>query len=554
MLPLLVHSSPGTTFDRQAGFRIRSTFDTPLNDDKGWAGDLGKNVTIFADEPFRIRFEVERTPGKAGAWRFRLQVRRNGKSWENLEARDFPKPDMKIGKTPRVSLVACAAYRNGAATTNLLDGSSKPFRPGSGVGLDNRTDPWTGDGGHGEFEWAVVVRRFADDVVTNEPGDTFEFRMITDDSTPLDATNQPVLPLAVRPGHVGGTFVETPGRIGPFQAGNGDLYFIIEPAETSDIFMMIKSSDQGRTWKEVDGANRPPTRDLESVDGRLVGDTLHIIHQIAKTVRYHSFRTSDHPTHPDTWAVRGEKAAKAKQIAQAATLAVRSDGSMVAFYVGRTKIHYSVRDLSGKWREIGVIDSALSPQCVLGGNDDVHLAYYSPDGSVWYRRLDRKGALSKPQRLASGLARSKSMWGSVLPLLYHSKTDTVFIVYRQKDGALRERRIVGGGDPTPAVKATDRAVIQNAVDSQQPAADVVLDGETLHILFVEQSSRSLYVTRYDGGWQRSKLLVDGIRGSWIRGSVYARPDGKRVLGYVYDAGSEGGAGMNRFGELTLSQR
>jgi hypothetical protein len=39
--------------------------------------------------------------------------------------------------------------------------------------------------------------------------------------------------------------------------------------------------------------------------------------------------------------------------------------------------------------------------------------------------------------------------------------------------------------------------------------------------------------------------------SWIRGNVCTRPDRKRVYGYIYDAGSEGGAGMNRFGEIAL---
>ena len=125
-LPLPAESSPGAAADRQVGFRIRSSFDAPLNADQGWAGDPEKNVTIFADEPFRIRFEVERTPGKAGARRFRLQVRRNGKSWESLEVHDFPKPDSKNPKSPRVSLVACAAYKNGAETTDLLDGSARP--------------------------------------------------------------------------------------------------------------------------------------------------------------------------------------------------------------------------------------------------------------------------------------------------------------------------------------------------------------------------------------------------------------------------------------------
>jgi hypothetical protein len=73
------------------------------------------------------------------------------------------------------------------------------------------------------------------------------------------AYSNPVLRMVIPPGHVGGTFVETPGRIGPWQASNGDLYFIMEPAETDNLFMMIKSTDDGATWREVDGARRPPT-------------------------------------------------------------------------------------------------------------------------------------------------------------------------------------------------------------------------------------------------------------------------------------------------------
>ena len=75
-----------------------------------------------------------------------------------------------------------------------------------------------------------------------------------------------------------------------------------------------------------------------------------------------------------------------------------------------------------------------------------------------------------------------------------------------------------------------------------------------HVAFVERASRSLFSTHDRGGWQPSMLRIDGIRGSWIRGNVYTRPDGVKVYGYVYDAGSEGGAGMNRFAEVELGRR
>jgi hypothetical protein len=717
----------------QPSFRVRSDFSAGLNADQGWAGALNENVTIYADQPVRVRFEMGLPPESTGSRQFRLQYRRNEGDWTDVEAHDFPHPERELevdfaniavgatpegwtvahghaagmtvaaegqqkvlrpradqepliglytapwestqmaaefrlpvenragvgfvfgyvdagnhgrvfldaaagairvsrfvnGKetvltekkagialgewleieiqieggevevnyddsleftvelgadvppsalgfyvpanstaefreftiageprTPRVSIVSCPAYKNGMATTDLLTGSAARFQAGAGMSLAERTPPWSGAGAHGEFEWALVVRRFADGAVTNEEGDTFELRMVEAGGASLGTSRNPVLRLAIPPGHVGGTFVETPGRIGPWQAANGDLYFIMEPTETDNLFLMVKSTDNGRTWREVDGPNRPRTNDLESVDARLVGDTIHIIHQVTRSTRYHAFRTSDHPVRPDSWAVRDELAASADSVAQAATLAVRSDGSMVAFYVGQT-IHYNVRSTAGTWGTQTILDADVAPhlagpRAVLGANDAVHLAYYGTDGTIWYRRLRRDGTLTDRQQLASGAGTTRAEYGSVLPLVFIPQTNTVVVVYRLPDGKLWERRIVNDGPPTPASRVTDRDVVRDAVDSQQPGADAVLDGETVRVSFIEQSSRGIFSTHDAGGWQPSRLRIDKILGSWVRGNVYTRPDGVRVYGYVYDAGSDGGAGMNRFGEVVLS--
>ncbi len=541
---------------KQPTFRVRSDFAAKLNSDKGWAGALNENATIYADRPFRLRFEVERSPDSTGSLEFRLQYRRNKGDWTNVEAHGFPKP---ASKTPRVSIVSCnpnAIKKEGAETIDLLKGSAAPFQAGAGINLADRTPSWKGVGSHGEFEWPLVVRRFADGAVTNEQGDTFEFRMVEAGGGLMKDYLNPVLRLAIPRGHVGGTFVETPGRIGPWQAANGDLYFIMEPAETSNFFMMIKSTDKGATWREVDGANRPKTKDLESVDSRQVGDTIHILHQITKSSRYHTFRTSDHPSKPDSWGVRDELAASATSVAQAATLAVRSDGSVVALYVGQT-IHYNIRSPAGKWGTETIIDADIAPslagpQAVLGAKDTVHLAYYGTDGTIWYRQLLANGTLTARQQLASGAGTTRAEYGAVLPLVYIPESKTVVIIYRLSDGKLWERRIANDKPPTAAVKVTDRDVVRHAVDSQQPGADAVLDGKTVHVLFIEQSSRSIFSTHDNGGWQPSKVQVDKIHGSWVRGNVYTRPDGVKIYGYIYDAGSGGGSGMNRFAEVVLS--
>jgi len=722
------------TNNGQPGFRVRSDVTAVLNSEQGWAGEFNEDVTVYADQPFRIRFELEHPLGQVGDEHFRLQYRRNNGAWINLEAHDFPHPErniqldfsqliagsrpdlwsvmagdrsamlivptgqqhvlrvkssrepmmgvykapwditelsarfrflpgrrngvafvigytdsnnyylakllpdsgriqisqvndgmekkltdkassipcgkwleieMKIedrvlevdfqdeeltvdikpgdnpsssragfrlpsnaavdiqliafegvSRTPRVSIVSSRGYGHGAAANDLLTGSDKPFKSGSWVNLVDHSLAWHGADGHGEFEWPVVIRRFADGAETNNQDDRFEFRMVTINGEVAENVTNPVLRLAIPPGHVGGTFVESPGRIGPWQASNGDLYFIMEPTETDNLFMMIKSMDDGRTWQEVDGANRPTTGDLESVDSRMVGNTIHILHQVTRSARYHAFRTSDHPTHPDSWATRDEVAGVVDAVAQNASLVVRSDGSSVAFYLGQEKIHYSIRAANGIWSPVKTIDAALQPnqagpQAVLGKNNVIHVAYYGVDGTIWYRRFLPDNTLTPRQLIAEGAGQSDAEYGAVLPLVYNSHKNEIVIIYRLASGTLWERRIINDNPPTDAVKISDMKVVTDAVDSQQVGADAVINGQAVHLLFIGDPSRSIFSIDDKSGWQNPRIEVDDISGSWVRGNVYSRRDGVKVYGYIYDAGSDGGAGMNRFGELEL---
>ena len=193
--------------------RVRAEMGVPLDADSGWAAGDDGTVRVEADRPFRIRFELEGADRGGDEVSYGLQVSRNGGPWEDLLARDFPYPD-EIS-TPRVSIVSAPAYADGDATTDLLSGSEMRFRAGAGVARDSVTPPWNGRG-QSEWEWPVVIRRFADGAVTNDDGDTFRFRMVPTVSgtgagadTP-DETNETGLPtvtLTVPPFHLGGTYV-----------------------------------------------------------------------------------------------------------------------------------------------------------------------------------------------------------------------------------------------------------------------------------------------------------------------------------------------------------
>ena len=533
-------------------FRMRSDFESLLNDSTDWAGATNEALAVSADQPFRLRLELE-AEGPAGQpRRFWLQYRHNGGEWTDLQAADFPYPLV----TPPISVVANGEYAPGEATLDLLSGSRAPFHPGAGIVAEAATPSWTGGSAHGEWEWPLVVRRFSDQARTNDTGDTYELR-VADAFGICSSTVVPTLTVTVPDGLLGGTFVETPGPIGPWQAGNGDLYFLMEPAETSNVLMVVKSSDGGRSWREVDGGHRPATGDLEGFATVLGGDTVHMLHQTSEAVFHHAFRTSDHPTAPDTWAVRDEQlAAPEEPPIQVAALAARPDGSLLGVYGTPTHIELRIRDASGRWSDATVIDpdsdALLSgPMLATGEDGVVHLAYTDRRGNAWYRTIGHDGRPGPRQHVADGLGRAETDVGSILPLVYLPDTDTLMVIYRLANGALHERRSVGGAPLGEARVVTDRVVIQGAVDSDQTAADAIaLDGRA-QVLFVEADSGSLFhaATGDDGEWGPATLQVDDIDGQWVRGQPVRRADGSLVYGHVYDAGSNGGSGLNRYGEV-----
>ncbi len=545
----------GASSDRLSTYRVRADISAALNADTAWAAATNESATVVADQPFRIRFEVERPGDSAGQDQYGLQYRRNNEDWSAVIVSEFPYPE---NATPRVSITSTEAYEHAASTTDLLNGSDLPFVPGAGLNVVARTPVWSGGNAHTEWEWPLVIRRFADGAVRNDAGDTLEFRLVDAGGKPL-ASDQPVqVTLDVPSGHLGGTFVETPGRIGPWQASNGDLYFIMEPAETDNVLMVVKSSDDGDSWREMDGANRPVADDLEGLGSDLLGDTIHILHQTSDHVWYHAFSISDHPSTPDSWVVRDELVASPPQPpTQVASIAARSDGSLVCVYGGAEKIRFNIRSAAGQWGKETIIDEDIAPNLsgpmvVNGADSTVHLAYTGADGTGYVRSIQPDGSMTPRQLITSDLGTTEYDVGSILPLVFVPETHTVVVIYRIEDGTLWERRKTGDGPLSDPVQITDRLVAQNPVDSDQTAADAIADGATVHVLFVEEDTGNIFHTRSDGSeWSTPEAIAIDVQTQWIRGTLLTNANGARVYGYVFDAGSNGGSGMNLYGEVAL---
>jgi hypothetical protein len=358
---------------------------------------------------------------------------------------------------------------------------------------------------------------------------------------------------------LGGTFIETPNRIGPYQSAAGHLYFFMEPSETDNWFMAVKSTDAGLSWREVDGNKRPDTGDLESVASAQTGSVIHLIHQVSREVFYHAFQMDDAGSAQGRWLVTDESIATPDEPpTQFADLVARSDGSLVTLYGGAQRLFLQSRSAQGVWGQPQEIDSDVPPELsgpvmAIAADDTITMAYTGRDGSGFVRHLRADGLLSARQVFSANLGTSDDENGAIVPLVVLPESGETVLIYREQTGFLFERRFSSDGLLSAPVQVAQNTVITNAVDSEQVGADLVLHDSRLHLLFIDAQSRSIFYTRSSqtGNWSAPQAVVENIQAAWVRGSVHRDAAGNSVYGFVFDAGSTGGSGFNRYQALPL---
>jgi hypothetical protein len=548
-------------------FRIRSDDSQTLNADASWKAEVDANASMESQKKFRIRFEIEDAGARNQS--FKLQYNKNGIGWTDAEAYPDADPD-NAPSTPEVWVVTSAQYIDGDPTTDLLRRSAAPFVRGKG-----KETPVTGgirlQGRHTEVEFTIVIPTFHDGARQNKTADTFEFRLVRSDNTALSgASANPRITLTVPAGLIGGTYVESPNRIGPFKDGNGNVYAIIEPAETDNVFMVIKSADGGRTWTEQDGANRPDTNDLESVDAVLAGDELHIAHHEGDEVVYHVFRVSTHPENPDTYRVTDELiAGPITYEEQSVALEVLSGGRVRCFYARtagrRGRIFYRTRDR--RWGAEQSLDDQSNVDfygvaAVRGASDKVHIVYYGDDGNVYHRSLSSSDVLSERESLTTEGGVSASERVPFMPPVYweDSGDEKIMVGYRKaRDGRVYTRIITNDGRPGIESVASDHAVNNDQAQSCQPTANLANDGSTVYLHYADASTEDIFRDVYTPatGWGADVEEQDGVEADLIRGVVFkhsAGNGGAKVIGYLFDNGSDGYTGTVRYTEYPIPAR
>jgi hypothetical protein len=542
-------------------FRIRSDDSQALNADTGWEAALDAHANMEAQKKFRIRFEIEDARGRGQS--LKLQYNKNGIGWKDAEA--YPDNDPNNAPaTPEVWVVTSAQYKDGDQTTDLLSGSAAPFVRGRG-----KETPVTGGmrlrGRHTEVEFAIVIPTFHDGARQNKTGDTFDFRLAPADNTPVSgASANPRITLTVPAGLIGGTYVESPNRIGPFKDGGGNLYAILEPAETDNVFMVIKSADGGRTWTEQDGGNRPDTDDLESVDAVLAGDELHIVHHAGRRVVYHVFRVSNHAEKPDTYRLTDEVvAAPITYEEQSVALEVLSGGRVRCFYartVGqRGRVFYKTRD--GRWGAEQSLDDQSNIDfygvaAVRGASDKVHVVYYADDGNVYHRSLSSTDVLSERESLTADGGVKDSERVPFMPPVYWDEAggEKIMVGYRKaSDGRIYTRIITNDGRPGVESVASDHPVNNDQAESCQPTAYLANDGATVYLYYADAATEDIFRDVYtpQTGWGFDVEEQDGVEADLIRGAIFTHSPGNggaKVIGYLFDNGSNGYTGTVRYQE------
>jgi hypothetical protein len=549
----------------QEYFRIRSDDSVGLNANSGWAAAENANATIGTGNPFRIRFKVRETAtGEETNFDFKLQVNRNSGGWVDVGV-------LGTGVAPAALAVISGQYADGDATSTELLSSTSTYVNGEGSEDAETEARYSLSNTETELEWCLQILGFHDGPAQNVAGNTLEFRVVENDGTAFAGSyTNPTITVSETAGYIGGCYAEHPANIGPFIDTNGNLYTFIEHSVNDNNVVVIKSTDGGDTWREMDGANRPIQTDFEGVDVFQDGDTLHIIH-VKTAVYYHRFRMSDHSTNPDTWEITDEVIDNTVTSygRQVGSINKRSDGSIVAFYidgVSPARCRYKIRN--GSWGSQNTVDSEastifLSPFSVLGASDKIHLIYKDDtNGILYHRSLSAADSLSARESVATGM--STSLAGDdipyVPPVYYDSSGDEkVMILYKKLYGSnpMYHRVITNDGSPGTETLATDNDVEESEGGNAMVIAAAAADGTNVFLFYCEDNVYDIWRTSNDdeGGWVTDIEEQDGVLSHWIQGEVITHSvgnGGAKVFGYVWDNGSDGGTGQIWYDEYVIA--
>ena len=584
----------------QREFRIRIT-DPAINANGGgdWAQLINVDESIDLDTFFRIRFDVEETEGVAdGGVTYKLQVSKEGGAYADVAVmlsggttplgETWP-PSQQIDNTDVVMIVASATFANDAVTTDLLAAKAGFV---SGAGMHDNLSPSVSllANGHTELEWSLVIPRYYDGVGNrNNATDTFDFRVVESDGTLFTGdTNSgydeiPRITATLAVGHIGGTFIEQPSRVGPFKDGNGNLYYLSEHSNNTNTLLLHKSTDGGDTWVEATATGRPAVTDPEGCAVAQDGDDLLIITRRGDdAVAFHRYRMSSHAS-PDTWnqidIVIDADAGQPPVASESCDIAVArdSDGFIFVCYNGDdatdSVIWYTRSEDGGAtWQTRASIQDTGRDyhgcKMVLGPtSDDIYIFVLDQTGAdLYFDTIDTlatavSGTLTTVILNEHGVNNSLADFNP--PATYDDGgVEVVWISWIDAGGAssngeLRAVAVRDGTVQTPATVSTLDVDRSNGT-SHQPVAALAVEGKKVHAIFNERISEDIWYDTNDdeGGWGSDTEEQDTVTCHYIKAEVFTHSSGNggdTVLGYVWETGAGGlTGGFTQYDEKFLA--
>jgi hypothetical protein len=187
------------------------------------------------------------------------------------------------------------------------------------------------------------------------------------------------------------------------------------------------------------------------------------------------------------------------------------------------------------------------------------IIYYADDGNVYHRSLSSSDVLSERESVTSdGGVRDSERVPFMPPVYWNEASDEKIMVgYRKAaDGRIYTRIITNDGQPGEENVASDRAVSNDQAQSCQPTANLANDGSTIYLHYADAETEDIFRDVYtpQTGWGADVEEQDGVEADLIRGMVLthsAHNGGAKVIGYLFDNGSDGYTGTVRYSEFPV---
>ena len=358
------------------------------------------------------------------------------------------------------------------------------------------------------------------------------------------------------PGLIDGIEIESQDHVPPIMDSKGNLYRVTEDYKANgNRPRFMKAANGGRTWREQDAAHRADHGDTEAGWVVQAGKSIWFVWETS-AVYLTRFRTSDHPTRPDTYAISSEVVddlPNEPDHNQYASMVANRDGSLwIAYGVSAgsgQKIVFKKRLGSGRYSHRRILDNrdtdTTAPRLVRGARGVTHIFYKDvADNHILWRQLTASGRLSAARRVDSG-----GTHPVVTPLtnaVYYNdhSTPVLTIAFADPSGILTSVTIRGNRiGPEQRVSSTPVMIDPEVVTNDAAVAHLAVSGATVHALWSDAANGHVYrdVLTNRRTWGADTRLVNTGPGTarqaqYVYGNVLTWPRGRRILAFTYDIG------------------